>query len=178
MMPSKPKRSSSRCESSRFCRRPQPDGVDRAFEHRPQPIRADRLFQEIESALLHRLDGLRYGRVARDHDHLALGQQLARAGQNLHAVDLVHDQIGDDHVVRVLLDAFPTFRSGGGDIANVADPFQNFRHGVRVRTIVVDDQSANRLGTRNFRLFRVCFYHGIDDTKPGPERLGPAPLGE
>ena len=57
----------------------------------------------------------------------ASGRQLLGAGQQLHAVDVVHHQVGDDDVVGVLFDLPSPLRSGGGDTARDSRPAPGFR---------------------------------------------------
>ena len=76
-----------------------PHGVRRFVGNGPQPIECHRLFQKIERPLLHRFDGFWYGSMARDHNHIGIRQRLLGATQNFHAVDIVHDQVGNHDIV-------------------------------------------------------------------------------
>jgi hypothetical protein len=121
-----------------------PDGVPRLFRHRPEPRGGDRFFEEIEGPLLHRLHRLGNGGVAGDHDHLRLGKRLLRAAENLHPVQAVHHQVGDDDVENFGVEPLGPLRPAFGDGALVAHPLQSLGHGVGVVGVVIDQQHAQR----------------------------------
>ena len=82
--------------------------------------------------------------MAGNKDHFRIGQRLPGAGQNLHAIDVVHHQIGDDDVERIGFDLPRAFGAARGDNALIADLRQALFHGPRQRLVVIDDQHANR----------------------------------
>jgi len=152
------------------------DGIDRAGKHRSEPIRADRFFQKVERPQLHGLDRLGNRRVPGHQNHRTSGQQLPGATQQLHPIHFVHHQIGDHHVVDVLFDPLPPLRSRGRHLAHVTDPFQDLRHRIRMRTVIVDDQRPNRIRTLRIKFlgqwsFVLC--HTTDHSEPANRRLGP-----
>ncbi len=60
----------------------------------------------------------------------------------MHAVDIVHYQIGDDDIEAILFDGFGTFRTTGGHCATKPDAFETFRHSASVGSVVVNDQDG------------------------------------
>ncbi len=124
-------------------RPPQPQAGRGFFGDGPQLAQIERLEQIVERPLLHGRHGRGDRAVAGDQDHLGVGQGLLGAGQDLQPVDVVHHQVGDDDVERLLLDQLGPLRAGGGHGAVVADALQAFGDGLGVRGVVVDDQHAN-----------------------------------
>jgi hypothetical protein len=79
-----------------------------------------------------------------DQDHLRVRQQLLGSIENLQAVDLVHDQVGNDQIERPLLEFLQAFRTARGDGRLVSNALQAFSHGFRMRHVVIDDEHGNR----------------------------------
>jgi hypothetical protein len=126
----------------------QPHGLDRLGDHCAQTIGSDRLFEESESPLLHRLDRLGHGGMSCDHDHFAFREQPSAVVEHLHAVDVVHHQVGDQDIVGVLIESLLAFRSAGGHRAAITHSFQALGHRAGVGWVVVDDQQGI--------IFRIC----------------------
>ena len=68
--------------------------------------------------------------MAGDQDHFGVGQVVFGFFQQCDAVQIVHHQIGDDDVERLVLDPLGSFEPGGGHFALVADPLQGFGYGL------------------------------------------------
>ena len=125
----------------------------------------DGFFDESKGAVLHRFDRLGNGAMSRDHDNFAVGERFLGPGKDLHAIDVVHHQISNHDVIIVLVDFFCSFRSGSSLYAIVAHAFEDFRHGLRVMLVVIDNQDGDG---RGLVVFRLCFFssgHGSDDNE-------------
>jgi hypothetical protein len=61
------------------------------------------------------------------------------SSEDLHPIDIVHHQIGDHHVVGVLLKHPLALRTTRGDLATVTDLLKTLGHGPGMRRIVIHD---------------------------------------
>ncbi len=120
-------------------------------------------FNESEGAFLHRFDRLGNGAMSRDHDDLAVGKRFLGPGKDLHAIDVVHHQISNYDVVVMLIDFFCSFWSGSSLYAIVSHAFEDFRHGLRVVLVVIDNQDPDGRGVIVFRRGFFSGDHGSDD---------------
>jgi hypothetical protein len=97
-----------------------------------------------EGAALHRLDGRLERHEAGDHDHLGVRVQRAAALEDLHAVDLLHLQVGQDDVEGLLLQQPQRVRPalGRGDL--VALLAHHVLEVAQRHALVVDDEQPDR----------------------------------
>ncbi len=80
--------------------------------------------------------------MAGHHDDFAVGERGSSRLQDMHAIDIVHDQIGNDDIKCVLFNSGSALGPAGGDRAAIADALEAFGHGARVGSIVVDNQDS------------------------------------
>ena len=118
----------------------QANGFNGLAGDRSEPSGSDRLFQKVEGPMLHRFDRFGDRGMTGNHDHFTVGEHFASLSQQLHTIDIIHHQIGDDHIVSILVDHLRTFWSAGGDGATITDTFQALGHGTSVCPIVIHDQ--------------------------------------
>ena len=117
------------------------NSLDRFRNNGPEPIGSNGLFQEIECSQLHRFDSLGDGRMACHHDRLTFRQQLSRHFQQLHAIYVIHNQICDHDIKRILFQLLLPLGAASRNGAPIACLFQAFGHCLRMRWIVVDDKN-------------------------------------
>ena len=140
------------------------------FHARPKLGHVERLQQVVESPAPHRLDGRGDGAVAGHQDHFGVGLLGLGAGQNAQPVDVVHHQVGDDHVEGRAFDQPGPLVARGGHPATIADSLQAFGHGLGMGAVVVDDQHfGGRIEARMGR-FGFGWAHQADDTALKEER--------
>ena len=77
---------------------PQPGALGGLLGDRAKLLDVQRLEQVVERPLLHRLDRRGDRPVAGHEDHLAVGLGLLGPGEDPEAVDVVHHQVGNNHV--------------------------------------------------------------------------------
>ena len=81
----------------------QADLLQRLGHHLAHLVEAERLGDVIEGAVLHGIHRRLQRGVAGDHDHFGVRPGFAALFQHLHAVHLLHAQIGQHHVEGLLL---------------------------------------------------------------------------
>jgi len=113
----------------------------------PELLEVDRLAQVGGGPLLHGGHGVLDGGVARDEDDLDLGVALLGLDEDLHAVHLVHHEVGDDEVVVGLGEAVEPLAAAGDDVAVAGEALEGVGEGLPVIDLVVnDDYSGDGLG--------------------------------
>ena len=89
----------------------------------------------------------RHGGVDRamtgDQDDFGVGEVVFGPAEDLHAINIVHHQVGNDNVVAPLLDLPRPLGAGGSDRTDVADPFQALGHRLGVGFVVVDEDNLD-----------------------------------
>jgi glycine cleavage system pyridoxal-binding protein P len=83
---------------------------------------------------------------------LDVREALFRLPQNLQAAEVVHDQVGDDEVVRPLVDEAEGLGPGGGRVAPVAGAGEHLGRRLGVALLVVDDQDTNLGGIHRLEI--------------------------
>ena len=81
--------------------------------------------------------------MAGDHDHLRVGRRLLRPGQDLEAADIVHHQVGDDHVEGILIDLPGSLRAAANHHDLIVEPTQHLAHGAGMDDVVVNHEHAH-----------------------------------
>ena len=79
-----------------------------------------------------------------DHDDLGVDRSSLGTRQNLEATDVVHHQVGDDDVERLLLDLPGSLRTTANHHDLIVEPAQHLAHGAGMDDVVVDDQHAHK----------------------------------
>jgi len=105
-----------------------------------QDVHIHRLLEVGHGPFLHRLDGRADRAVAGEYEHLHLRPELLRLLGDLDAADVMHDQVGQDHVNGAGADDLEALRAGYGGAALAADPFKYLCGGLGFDGAVVDDQ--------------------------------------
>ena len=76
--------------------------IERALDGDLELVHLERLGDVIVGAELHRLKGRFHRLIGRNQDDRSLGQHLAAFAENVEAADLVHPEVGDDQLGRVV----------------------------------------------------------------------------
>ncbi len=117
--------------------------LGRAIYLSPEMIQVQRLFDEAVRPVVHRLHGDRYVPVRRHQNHLRRGSEGLGLLQHLQTVTLpFHDQVGDDHIVILLLESSFGFGKAVRHLAAMSLPLKRFAHHLGMILFVVDDQNA------------------------------------
>ncbi len=113
--------------------------VEGASEEQRQLVEAERLGHVLVGALADRIHRGLDGAVRGHHDDRTLGGELARQGQQLHAVDLGHPQIGDKGVERVRAELLRGLDAGAARQGLEPSLTEAVGEGLGQLGIVVDD---------------------------------------
>ncbi|MEZ4427874.1 MAG: hypothetical protein R3A51_09340 [Nannocystaceae bacterium] len=116
---------------------------ERVLDHAAQrgwPL--ERLLEEVERALLHRLDRLGDRAVGGQDDDGDLGVLGADAPQEAHPVEVGHAQVGDEHARRPRGDPRERLDAVGGGLDVVTRQLEGFGQEAAHALLVVDDEDA------------------------------------
>ena len=154
------------------------------LDGRPQVGEVERFLQVGKRSLLHRGDRRGDGAMAGHHDHLGIGRRSLRTRQDLEATDVVHHQVCDDDIERLLFDLSGPFGAAPHHHDLIVEPTQHLAHGAGVHDVIVDHQHAHKplkpggRGALSGRCVLSRLVHdAFDRTKPpfGPSSCPGAP---
>ena len=107
-----------------------------------QHINVQRFFEVRHRALLHRLDGRVHRTVTRKNQDLDVGPVALRLLDDLQAVHVVHDQVGQHEVDVALANDLEPLRAGRGGPTVAADALQGLGRSFSLRAMVVYDENT------------------------------------
>ena len=114
--------------------------LERLAQERPHLLEVDRLLEVVERADPHGLDGRLDRRVRRHHDDGDRDAPLAELADELHARDVGHHQVRQDHVRRLpVVDGLEERADGGEPPGGVAVAAQDLGEELSDLGVVVDD---------------------------------------
>ena len=109
----------------------------------PQVGKVERFLQVGKSPLLHGGYRGRNGAMAGDDDHFGLVRCLLRPREDLQAADVVHHQVGDNDIERLLLDLPGPFRAAADHRHRIVEATQDLPHGAGMHDVVINHQHAD-----------------------------------
>ncbi len=116
--------------------------LESAIDHQANLVDLEGLGQVVVGARLHGRDGRLGAGKSGDHDDLRVGMKLLGLGQNHHAVDVRHAQVGDHHVELAFLHRRQGCAASGRRFHSMPGATQMDAQELAHGALVVDDQNV------------------------------------
>src|SRR5690606_29439116 len=118
--------------------------LERLLDAHAQALDVERLDEVVDRASLEGLDRVLDRSMPRKDDDAHEGIDLLRATEDLHAVDVGHDEIREDEVVLTGAELLEPRLAARRDVALVADHLERIAARLGVVAVVIDDQDRRR----------------------------------